>query len=70
VAPFRRFPPQAVVAGVHWVEPSLVAEVGFTSRTRDGLLRHPTFQGLREDTPARQVVFDSPKRTRAVRRSA
>ena len=70
VAPFRRFPPQAVVAGVHWVEPSLVAEVRFTSRTRDGLLRHPTFQGLREDKPARQVVFDSPKRTRAVRRSA
>ncbi len=68
--PFVRFPAQAVISGVHWVKPSLVAEVGFTSRTRDGLLRHPTFQGLREDKPARQAVFESPKRTRAVRRSA
>lgn len=69
-SPFARFPAQAVISGVHWVKPSLVAEVGFTSRTRDGLLRHPTFQGLRGDKPARQVVFESPKRTRAVRRSA
>jgi len=68
--PFARFPAQAVISGVHWVKPSLVAEVGFTSRTRDGLLRHPTFQGLREDKPARQVVFESPKGSRAVRRSA
>jgi bifunctional non-homologous end joining protein LigD len=68
--PFARLPAQAVTSGVHCVKPSLVAEVGFTNRTRDGLLRRPTFQGLREDKPARQVVFESPKRTQAVRRSA
>ena len=38
-------------AGVHWVEPRLVAEVGFSEWTTDGLLRHPRFQGLRRDKP-------------------
>ncbi|HET8948114.1 MAG TPA: DNA ligase D, partial [Candidatus Polarisedimenticolia bacterium] len=39
--------------GVHWVRPSLVADVAFTEKTRDGILRHPTFRGLRADkTPA------------------
>jgi bifunctional non-homologous end joining protein LigD len=41
---------------VHWVEPSLVAEVAFTEWTDDGRLRHPVFQGLREDKLARDVV--------------
>lgn len=68
--PFARFPPQAQISGVHWVKPVLVAEVGFTTRTRDGLLRHPTFQGLREDKPSRQVVAELPARPRRTRRSA
>ncbi len=33
---------------VHWVEPRLVAEVGFSEWTTDGELRHPRYQGLRE----------------------
>jgi bifunctional non-homologous end joining protein LigD len=45
--------------GVHWVRPTLVAEVEFTERTRDGLLRHPSFRGLREDKdPADSRVTD------------
>ncbi len=32
-----------------WVEPALVAEVEFTAWTADGRLRHPSFQGLRDD---------------------
>lgn len=43
----------------HWVKPELVAEVAFTEWTRDGLLRHPAFQGLREDKPARAVVRET-----------
>ena len=39
-----------------WVEPELVAQVGFTEWTRDGRLRHPRFLGLREDKAAREVV--------------
>jgi bifunctional non-homologous end joining protein LigD len=39
--------------GVRWVKPRHVAQVVFTEWTRDGRLRHPSFQGLREDkTPA------------------
>ncbi|WP_411887436.1 DNA ligase D [Hydrocarboniphaga effusa] len=47
--------------GVIWVKPQLVCEVEYTEVTRDGVLRHPSFQGLREDKPARQV-----KREKAV----
>jgi bifunctional non-homologous end joining protein LigD len=39
-----------------WVEPELVAQVGFTEWTRDGRLRHPRFLSLRDDKPAGQVV--------------
>ena len=34
---------------VFWVKPELVAEVRYSSWTRDGLLKHPSFKGLRED---------------------
>jgi bifunctional non-homologous end joining protein LigD len=42
--------------GVTWVEPKLVAEIGFTEWTRDGRLRHPRFLGLRDDKSAQEVV--------------
>ncbi|MGE5131380.1 MAG: non-homologous end-joining DNA ligase [Gemmatimonadota bacterium] len=43
-------------ARVHWVEPRLVGQVAFTEWTRDGQLRHPRFQGLREDKDPSEVV--------------
>lgn len=44
-----------------WVKPSLVAQVRFTEWTDDGLLRHPSFEGLREDkNPAEVVREQSP----------
>ncbi len=46
--------------GVHWVEPELVGEVGFTEWTRDGQLRHPRFLGLRDDKRPRDVVRELP----------
>ena len=42
--------------GAVWLKPDLVCAVNFTEWTRDGRLRHPSFQGLREDKPARAVV--------------
>ena len=42
-----------------WLEPTLVAQLAFTERTRDGKLRHPTFLGLREDKPAREVTWST-----------
>jgi bifunctional non-homologous end joining protein LigD len=40
---------------VTWVEPRLVAQLGFTERTGDGKLRHPVFLGLRDDKRASDV---------------
>jgi len=42
--------------GVTWVEPEMVAQVGFTEWTGAGRLRHPRYLGLREDKAARDVV--------------
>jgi bifunctional non-homologous end joining protein LigD len=42
--------------GVHWVEPRLVGQIAFSEWTRAGQLRHPRFQGLREDKSPRDVV--------------
>jgi bifunctional non-homologous end joining protein LigD len=46
--------------GIHWVEPRLVAEVAFTELTEDGSIRHGSFQGLREDKSAKEVVEEEP----------
>jgi bifunctional non-homologous end joining protein LigD len=48
-------------ARAHWVEPERVAQVAFSEWTSDGKLRHPSFKGLREDKPARQVVRERPR---------
>jgi bifunctional non-homologous end joining protein LigD len=45
---------------VTWVRPELVAQIGFTEWTGQGRLRHPRFQGLREDKAARDVVREGP----------
>ncbi|GGZ02591.1 non-homologous end-joining DNA ligase [Streptomyces poonensis] len=39
-----------------WVEPCLVAQIAFTEWTRDGMLRHSRFLGLREDKKPQEVV--------------
>ena len=51
-------PPDA--PGLHWAEPSLVGEIGFTEWTGSGKLRHPRFKGLRHDKTAAEVVRESP----------
>ncbi|HVZ29715.1 MAG TPA: DNA ligase D [Asticcacaulis sp.] len=48
--------PREVEREATWVEPDIVCEVEFTEWTPDGRLRHPSFQGIREDKPARQIV--------------
>ena len=46
--------------GATWVQPRLVAQIGFSEWTRDGRLRHPRYLGLRDDKPAREVVRERP----------
>lgn len=56
--PFGRGRPEQ--RGVHWVAPQLVGQVAFTEWTADGQLRHPRFQGLRDDKSPREVVREVP----------
>src|SRR5205814_919101 len=47
--------PAAEWRSIHWVKPVLLCEVAFTEWTEDGRIRHPSFQGLREDKEAGEV---------------
>ena len=55
-----RFGRPLALSRVRWVRPELVAEVDYLTWTEDGLLRHVTYQGLREDKPARDVRRERP----------
>lgn len=44
-----RFRPNPPKTKVTWLKPSLVAEVSYAELTSDGIMRHPSFEGLRED---------------------
>lgn len=48
--------------GAVWLTPSLVAQIAYTEMTSDGLLRHPSFLGLREDKPAEEVAMPTPEK--------
>lgn len=50
--------PRGEVRACRWVEPRLLAEVAYTEITPDGLIRHPSFKGLREDKDAREVHLE------------
>lgn len=52
--------PRSESRGAIWVKPELVGEVSFTEWTQDGRLRHPSFEGLREDKPAKNVRIELP----------
>ena len=47
-------------SGVHWLQPVLIAEVAFTEWTDDHLIRHASFQGLREDKSAKEIEEEKP----------
>jgi DNA ligase D-like protein (predicted ligase) len=61
----RRDPPIAGLGlprkGVHWIEPELVGQVGFSEWTGGGQLRHPRFKWLRQDKAAPDVVRERPR---------
>ncbi|MHC8334248.1 DNA ligase D [Pseudomonas sp. LB3P25] len=53
--------------GVHWLKPTLLAEVAYAEMTKDGSVRHAVFHGLRDDKPAEDITEERPK---AVKTSA
>jgi len=50
---FQRMQPDAQIT---WMKPELVAEIEFTEITSEGVFRHPSFKGMREDKKATEVV--------------
>ncbi len=52
--------PRAAVRGAKWVTPKLVAEIAYAEVTPDGMLRHASFIGLREDKGADEVMAEVP----------
>ncbi|MEU6071720.1 MULTISPECIES: ATP-dependent DNA ligase [Streptomyces] len=57
VCPFDPVPP---VSGAHWVLPRLVGEVAYSTRTRAGLLRQPSWLRLRPDLAPEESAADIP----------
>ena len=65
LAPLRRTTspfvdaPRARAASTTWVKPVLVAQVRYNEMTDAGILRQPSFLGLRDDKAARDVRLES-----------
>ena len=58
--PFADKLPRDVTRGVTWVEPTLVVEVAFTGFTDEGIIRHGSYKGLREDKLPAEVAREEP----------
>ncbi|MCF3135488.1 ATP-dependent DNA ligase [Streptomyces olivochromogenes] len=54
------FDPAPRVSGAHWVLPRLVGEVSYSTRTRAGLLRQPSWLRLRPDLTPEESSADLP----------
>ena len=65
LSPFKAVPTLSK-KGALWVDPQLVAQVHFAEWTPDGHMRHPSFIGLREDKPAREVQREKAKPVQAI----
>lgn len=70
-SPYFSNPPTGADArGVRWVRPEIVIEVEYAERTMDGVLRHPSFQGIREDKPPLEVKMEEPRSTEEAKQAA
>jgi bifunctional non-homologous end joining protein LigD len=55
----QNLPVARLIKDAHWMKPTLVVEVAFTEWTDGGHIRHPSFQGVRRDKKAREVVREA-----------
>ena len=53
-----RFRPDPPNAKAIWLKPKLVCEVSFAEMTSDGVMRHPSFEGMRSDKNPDAVVME------------
>ncbi|MFF7859887.1 DNA ligase D [Pseudomonas monteilii] len=57
-SPLSKPPTGAEARGVHWLKPQLLAEVAYAQMTREGIVRHSVFHGLRDDKPANAIDLE------------
>ncbi|MDH0627650.1 DNA ligase D [Pseudomonas mosselii] len=57
-SPLASPPTGAEARGVHWLKPQLLAEVAYAQMTREGIVRHSVFHGLRDDKPATAIDLE------------
>lgn len=53
-----RFRPDPPPAKAHWLKPTLVCEITFAEVTEQGVFRHASFKGLREDKLPTKVMLE------------
>lgn len=58
--PFETIPRDPDLRRAIWAEPKLLGEVAFSEWTDEGVIRHPSFQGMREDKKATDVIREDP----------
>jgi bifunctional non-homologous end joining protein LigD len=61
-----RFRPNPPKAEAYWLKPELICEVSYAELTSDGVMRHPSFEGMRSDKKATAVVLETQTSTKAV----
>ncbi|WP_240612985.1 DNA ligase D [Chitinophaga parva] len=61
-----RFRPHPPHAKAFWLKPELVCEVSYAEMTSDGIMRHPSFEGMREDKKAKDVTREVAAHTEEV----
>jgi bifunctional non-homologous end joining protein LigD len=61
-----RFRPDPPKARAVWLKPQLVCEVAYRELTTDGVMRHPSFQGMRTDKAAKKIILEKETATQKV----
>lgn len=46
---------------ITWVRPKIIVEVEFSAWTKDNILRHPSFKGIRSDKRTKQISYEKPE---------
>ena len=61
-----RFRPNPPHAKATWLKPELICEVSYAEMTSDGVMRHPSFEGMREDKKSNEVIMEKENKTARV----
>ena len=57
-----RFRPNPPKAKATWLKPKLVCEVSYTELTPEGIMRHPSFEGMRTDKVPSDIIQEKPEK--------